>query len=663
MVMRRVDSRGHRPDRHEARPGPGGWVSGLHLGRAYAVNARGAFNAAARPLPVPGGFLRQDIGGHAPMPDPSEREATTGPASSDLVAFLETVDPTPSSLAAAAAIRAMAGPLAASHRIDALLPSWGFEDVRTMERVGPSERGRIVREAAVLGRVMPRGRGRTAGIEFLRHAVPASPMHPVGEDRLRRILEGERSYADLAELRAALSLPEQWVPEGGPDLDAFRAFAQGYGRLAALLGGYAFLSFARGRHAEAMAALHPDGMPTDADRDCLDLVDAFEGQVVGPELEAMGLLPAGPRHRSHDAPSRHVAAAILFGRKGLPAILAASRRWHGSPLSQLPDAPNVAWAAPGPDLVGPEGHALVWLTSAAQLVAEGGRLVDGGLQHCVAGYAGRCAAGTSAILSIRHPVTGRRLSTVEVAFEADGSPAMVQHRGARNLSPPDDAARAAAWLEGALPGAARTPGTASIPRASDDAVGESVSAWSSYLPRPARTREGFRDAALAEADALVRRRWARGWLDLEGGRILPTSGTPSGPSRRAWRMAEFHPAAMASEIRAAWRAGRRGGRGGFGLAGGVAAAVPLFGFGGYTVLFHLFVTLDAAAAAAAVNGFTTLPAAALPAAALLAAALALVMPATALAGTRGLLRWHGARTMRREAAAAARRQDLPAKDP
>ena len=663
MFESRQDSRAVRPDRHEVRGGPDGLVTGLHLGRAYAINARGAFNGSGRRVLPRGGFLAHDLEGRARLPAPGEREDARGPSPSALLAFLEREEPTASSRAAAAAIRAMAGPLAESRAVDAVLPVWGFHDASALARLAPEARDRLAAEAAVLGRAMPWGRARPEAMDYLRRAVPADPLVPVGEARLRRLLAAGRPFSGEAELRAVLSLPEDWTPRVPCESAALTALAEGYARLADALGGYGFLAFARGRYVEAVARLHPDGVPPGADGDALDLVDAFHGQIARPALIRLGLVRPGLDVRAADAPTRRIAARVLLGGKGLPAILEAARRWHASPLSRLPDVPNLAWGAPGPDLLAPNGLTLAWLTSSAQLAAEGGRLVEGGLQHCVASYAGRCAAGETAILSIRNGHT--RLSTVEVALPQgmhEPRVAAVQHRGARNLAPPEGAREALAWfLDAAARGTVRlVPPLPGAP--SDDLAGceEAARAWAFLLIRPARTASGLDHALIEAADAVVRTRFPGGWAALPAGRILPEAGTLwSGASAPAHPPRTLHPASGAAEILALLQAltGRLAPSGTpSNLAASLAAGLCLTGFGAYTTLFHLCLSLRAIheGAPAVLVDETGLGPAAIVLSALVAAGIALAMPIAFLAAGAYLARRIGARSLRGRIAAARR---------
>jgi hypothetical protein len=88
------------------------------------------------------------------------------------------------------------------------------------------------------------------------------------------------------------------------------------------------------------------------------------------------------------------------------------------------------------------GYRFLPLRSAAELQEEGERM-----KHCVATYAGRVAAGTCLIYSVRRG--GKRVATMEIA-PAPGqalTAGIVQVKGLRNASPGTDVLRAAqAWL-------------------------------------------------------------------------------------------------------------------------------------------------------------------------------------------------------------------------
>ena len=82
-------------------------------------------------------------------------------------------------------------------------------------------------------------------------------------------------------------------------------------------------------------------------------------------------------------------------------------------------------------------HIVVPLNHSLQLKEEGNKM-----QHCVGGYVGHCLNGSSHIFSIRNPLTGESLSTVELRLGdnsgVQGEISVGQHYGLKNSAPSDE---------------------------------------------------------------------------------------------------------------------------------------------------------------------------------------------------------------------------------
>ena len=191
-----------------------------------------------------------------------------------------------------------------------------------------------------------------------------------------------------------------------------------------------------------------DPLPQLVDADRLswidDMSDRLDETLVGP------LLGYEPDPESTPSP----AALLLLEGRDIHALERATAHWHRRlPLFEAalptPGAES-AWPALFEPVDLGEIRALA-LTDPGQLRAEGGHGADpdgvGGLEHCVGGYASRCYAGESHIVSIRRRTeTGwERLSTAEITVQARDSGAgdvivgVRQHRGLRNAEPPPEA--------------------------------------------------------------------------------------------------------------------------------------------------------------------------------------------------------------------------------
>ncbi len=220
--------------------------------------------------------------------------------------------------------------------------------------------------------------------------------------------------------------------------------------------------------------------------------------------------------------------AFLFSGRTLPRILEESRDWHArsDDMRERLPSPPTATSAWGAGLPGASygGVTVTVLTDRDALRAEGatGDDPDGlpGLSHCVGGYAPQCLAGRCRIVSLRATGTDGvtvRLSTAELAHEVtdgDATVRVVQHRGARNSTPPDAARRAldryvADLASGVLPVdvdalAPMHPDVALEAAAYDwrepGAWEAARDVWAPFLPRWARTATAVQVAAcVAEA--------------------------------------------------------------------------------------------------------------------------------------------------------------------
>lgn len=141
--------------------------------------------------------------------------------------------------------------------------------------------------------------------------------------------------------------------------------------------------------------------------------------------------------------TERMAEAAVLGDRGMVSLTETSDAWHdafetSSALAMNWEPVLFPWTDPK------TGLSIVPLASSEELAAEG-RRKEGGLAHCVGGvsYAIACVQGATRIVSVRDGE--RRLSTAEIAM---GSGDVVQHRGYRNASPPNESERAlAAYLE------------------------------------------------------------------------------------------------------------------------------------------------------------------------------------------------------------------------
>ena len=179
-----------------------------------------------------------------------------------------------------------------------------------------------------------------------------------------------------------------------------------------------------------------------------DMAQAYRNQVLGPALSHARMcagLPSAilPEERAH---LDREAWRELFGRKGLPAIMALVADWHAlaptrnGMIRQLAGRFTPSWRRPFEDFAASDGRRVVPLLDADALVEEGIAM-----RHCIGGYADGCISGRYAVASVRAPHGGRS-STVQI-----GKRGVIEHKAACNADPcPEDVA-AVAELLAAMP--------------------------------------------------------------------------------------------------------------------------------------------------------------------------------------------------------------------
>lgn len=144
--------------------------------------------------------------------------------------------------------------------------------------------------------------------------------------------------------------------------------------------------------------------------------------------------------------AEEVARAFLLRGRTLAQVIAFSNRFHRSIARLFPagDLRNLrgadlAWSRPSPDMVAPNGLALVPLGSVQDLVQEGE--AQG---NCLPFYTVRCAIENHRVVSVRRGAT--RIAAFEIARET-WPPVwrLYQIEGPGNAPAPDEAAVAAEW--------------------------------------------------------------------------------------------------------------------------------------------------------------------------------------------------------------------------
>ncbi len=230
--------------------------------------------------------------------------------------------------------------------------------------------------------------------------------------------------------------------------------------------------------------------------DAQDMAGAFEAQVVLPGLAIALGATRDATAADIDLPTpggtRDLAVDMLRNGQTLVKTLSRSRAWHARRMrvdhgvAALPGnvATCVAWPAGLPDRSF-DGVDVVVLTDKSSLVDEGRRGPDAsgmdGLDHCVGGYARRCARDGVRILSFRgtsRDGTRLRLATAEVVLD-DGRLKVCQIMGHANRAPPPAAVAAMQAYAGLVGNGALTVDRAGLePRPDLDTVaGEAGYEW------------------------------------------------------------------------------------------------------------------------------------------------------------------------------------------
>ena len=316
-----------------------------------------------------------------------------------------------------------------------------------------------------------------------------------------------------ATLAAAASVPGNWLP--GPsargEWDAFTALASSCVPL--VIGGGTYRDLLAPGASGWAAFL--DGTPVLASDgpglgDVEDVVEAFMStfwSFLAPHVEG---------------PCDHAAVTwrSVFGRASLSRVVETSRRWHDAPPMVEDMAAWRVWDVPPPVVLEIDGTRVVatFLASSSALREEGVSM-----RHCVGqgGYDGPCADGTTLVARLEGDGPGPR-ATVELAtvantwdtflVELEGGPVgddaawrVVQTRSHRNGNDPFGG-RVAAPLVAALGN--WEPSRPAVPEVPPEEVvpvrpAGRVAAWAPFLPRRARTVEGF-EAHVTDAATSVR---------------------------------------------------------------------------------------------------------------------------------------------------------------
>ncbi len=335
-------------------------------------------------------------------------------------------------------------------------------------------------------------------------------------------------------LRRLSCLPASWVPRDPAEWRDCRATLRVVGAVIGHMGSTLPRRMAidsKGRWGEALHRLggahDGEGRGFHLGSDLDDVVTAFLDQILRPALILSG---------HHDGSSRadaDLARRLLFGRCTVSTALERSRAWHARHHRIAADLVAISpgfvsvlrWGRGYPDATMPDGEGgdidMVVLTDGRDLIDEGRRGVcpDGsmGLDHCVAGYADRCATGLSRIVSLRRPTLPGsafvRLSTADLspsrAPRDHRLPALAQHRGFRNSDPGTACAYAlsgylAAMAVGDLPIDAHALAPTTVPASPlrmagydfrlEGAFAAAMRAWRPILPRGIRDWEPIRFA-------------------------------------------------------------------------------------------------------------------------------------------------------------------------
>ncbi len=351
----------------------------------------------------------------------------------------------------------------------------------------------------------------------------------------------------LSLARRLAALPAGWEPADDAECLALVGLVPVIDRAVSWTrGGDALARFlnAGGRwsaYAARLRAATDGGDAVSAMDDCLDMVRAFQRQVLSPAVLSAGM---NRGDLAHVTSWSSAAWLTLLSGRSLPAVLEASARWHrtsGTMDAAYADAMSATggsppWGAGLPDASYGDVSVRV-ITDDVALLAEGSRsAADGasGLAHCVGGYGPDCRSGTVRVASVRRlhrDGTWSRLSTASFRMGPGGRPALDQHRGFGNVDPPADAATAIqAYVRDLRSGtlAIDVPGLARVPEPTVPGWSGAVpleggawarvrDAWAPLLPRPLRLVDADTLARLAKAGVVTCRPM---WLP-------ETPGTPA----------------------------------------------------------------------------------------------------------------------------------------
>ncbi|MBK1670677.1 hypothetical protein CKO28_21900 [Rhodovibrio sodomensis] len=255
-------------------------------------------------------------------------------------------------------------------------------------------------------------------------------------------------------------VPANWLPKSRKDFAAFRTVMDNVNGLHRATGADedALVRETGGRWQDWAARF--EGNPAEGVR---DLVNAFQKSVLYPiAVQAIeeagiptehfgadklrqitGLNPSGPiAHADNQYSPRTVE--VLFGTKGMSAIMEASKRWHqelprlNAALQDPKVVGAVSWAPLTEAWTAPNGCTLEPILNEAGLKEEGRAM-----KHCVGGYTHACTRDCH-VLSLKGP-KGQRLTTLEIRDPRgrDGKFKLVQNYGPGNSTAPKEAKAAA----------------------------------------------------------------------------------------------------------------------------------------------------------------------------------------------------------------------------
>lgn len=203
-----------------------------------------------------------------------------------------------------------------------------------------------------------------------------------------------------------------------------------------------------------------------------------------------------------------IAHDATVGELNLPSILGNSRIWHAR--FKAPGPSGATWDPILPEWTDPAtGIGIVPLSNSDDL-AEEGDVMD----HCVGGEAYALASLRNQVRVISLRRDGTRLSTAEIAL---GTPSrsrptlhgVVQHQGARNVTPPEEAKAAlASYVALEAVSTARLgaePNDRKLPPRTQADIEALLERWRPYLTGRWKraTIEEFRQALMAQAPGIA----------------------------------------------------------------------------------------------------------------------------------------------------------------